>query len=80
MGTSEVGAIEGVDRSVAVEVVPGDVEAMAGAIARLLEVLSAGGAGELRSLARSEAERLFAPEVVCERISDALERLAGSGE
>jgi glycosyltransferase involved in cell wall biosynthesis len=74
VATSEVGAIEGVDRSVVSEVQPGDVEAMAGAIASMLERMRANPT-EMRAKARSEAERLFAPEVVCEQISGALERL-----
>jgi len=74
VATSEVGAIEGVDRSVAAEVAPGDAEAMARAIVAVLERLRADPAAT-RSLARAEAERLFAAEVVCERVSAALQRL-----
>jgi len=44
------------------------------AIVEMLGRLREDPAG-LRSHARSEAERLFAPEVVCERISAALQRL-----
>jgi glycosyltransferase involved in cell wall biosynthesis len=75
VATSEVGAIEGVDRSVVSEVSPGDVDGIAGSITRLLHALDAGPV-ELRRKARSEAERLFAPDVVCEQISLVLERLA----
>jgi glycosyltransferase involved in cell wall biosynthesis len=74
VGTSEVGAIEGVDRAVAVTVAPGDVEAMADALVELLERLCADPAG-VRAMAHAEAQRLFAPELVCQRISAALERL-----
>jgi glycosyltransferase involved in cell wall biosynthesis len=74
IATSEVGAIEGVDRSVVAEVQPGDVDAMAGSIARLLNALEL-DAAVIRATAREEAERLFAPEVVCEQISAALHRL-----
>jgi glycosyltransferase involved in cell wall biosynthesis len=74
LATSEVGAIEQVDRSVAAEVAPGDVEGMATALASLLGRLRADPSG-VRSRARAEAERLFAPAVVCEEISTALERL-----
>ena len=74
VATSEVGSIEGVDRSVAAEVQPGDVEGMATAITTMLERLRAKPA-ETRSLARAEADRRFAPDVVCEQISDALEKL-----
>lgn len=74
VGTSEVGSIEAIDRSVAAEVAPGDVEGMAGAIAEMLQRLRESPA-ETRALARSEAERRFARDVVCGQISDALEAL-----
>ncbi len=74
VGTSEVGAIEGVDRAVVAEVAPGDVAAMADAIERLIGELETDGAA-LRATARREAERLFATGHVCEQISDALQAL-----
>lgn len=74
VGTSEVGALEGVDRSVAAEVAPGDVRAMASEIMLTLDRVRADPAGT-RELARAEAERLFAPALVCEQISAALETL-----
>jgi glycosyltransferase involved in cell wall biosynthesis len=74
VATSEVGAIEGVDRAVLGEVAPSDVAAMASAIAAMIAKLAA-DAPRMRSAARAEAERLFAPELVCEQISDALEAL-----
>lgn len=74
VATSEVGAIERVDRSVAAEAEPGDVEAMVAAITEMLDRLRADPAGT-RASARAEAERLFVPEVVCEQVSAALERL-----
>lgn len=78
VASSEVGAIEGVERTVVAEVAPGDIAGMASAIATTLERLAANPA-ELRSAAHAEAERLFAPEVVCRQISRALERLVGAG-
>ena len=74
VGTSEVGAIEGVERSVVTEVEPGDVEAMAAAIVATLGRLEREGE-RIHAVARAEAQRLFAPEVVCERISAALVEL-----
>jgi glycosyltransferase involved in cell wall biosynthesis len=74
VGTSEVGAIENVDRTVAAEVAPGDVEAMAAAIVAMLEYERA-RPQQMRSLARAEAGRLFAPEVVCAQIDAALAEL-----
>ncbi|HXB65457.1 MAG TPA: glycosyltransferase family 4 protein [Solirubrobacteraceae bacterium] len=76
VATSEVGAIEGVDRAVVGEVAPGDVEGMADAIEALLARLAADPHG-VRAAARAEAERLFAPEVVCAQLSRALGRLVG---
>jgi glycosyltransferase involved in cell wall biosynthesis len=74
VATSEVGAVEGVDRRVVTEVEPGDVQGMATALVAMLdEVRSA--PSETRALARAEAHRLFAPERVCEMISLALEEL-----
>jgi len=74
VATSEVGAIEQIDRSVVYEVDPGDVAGMAQAIVELIERL-ASEAPAMRAIARSEAERRFAPDVVCAQISTALERL-----
>lgn len=74
VASTEVGAIEGVDGSVLSAVGPGDVEGMVAAIVTMLDRLRA-GPGELRAKARAEAERLFAPELVCEQISAALERV-----
>jgi glycosyltransferase involved in cell wall biosynthesis len=79
VASSEVGAIEGVERTVLIEVAPGDVAGMATAIATLLQRIEA-NPRELRSAARAEAERLFAPEVVCGRISHALEALVSARE
>jgi glycosyltransferase involved in cell wall biosynthesis len=78
IGTSEVGAIERVDRSVAAEVPVGDAQAMATAIVEMLDRVRT-DAARMRATARDEAERLFAPEVVCEQISTALERLVAGG-
>ncbi len=75
VATTEVGAIEQVDRAVAAATAPGDVEGMAAAIIAMLERLRADPAGT-RARARAEAERLFSPKVVCEQISSALVRLA----
>jgi glycosyltransferase involved in cell wall biosynthesis len=74
VATSEVGAIEGVDRSVVRELAPGDAAGMAAAIVGLLEALQEDPRA-MRSVARSEAERLFAPDVVGDALSSALERL-----
>jgi glycosyltransferase involved in cell wall biosynthesis len=76
IATSEVGSIDRLDRSVAAEVEPGDIEGMADAVEQMLERLRT-APGPTRALARAEAERRFARDVVCEQISDALEALVG---
>ena len=73
VATTEVGAIEQVDRSAAAAVAPGDVPGMAAAILATLERLGS-DPRQLRSLARAEAQRLFAPERVSLEISAALQR------
>jgi glycosyltransferase involved in cell wall biosynthesis len=78
VATSEVGAIEGVDSAVVGEACPGDVPGIAAAVTKMLARLHE-HPGEIRSKARAEAQRLFAPAVVCEQISDALERLVVGG-
>lgn len=76
VATSEVGAIEQVDRAVAAEARPGDVQALTRAVLEQLERLRADPA-RVRARARAEAERLFAPEVVGREVSQALLELAG---
>lgn len=74
VATTEVGAIEEVDRSVAAVVAPGDVAALTEAIEDTLDRLSA-DAPAIRSHARAEAQRLFASEKVCDEIAAALATL-----
>jgi glycosyltransferase involved in cell wall biosynthesis len=74
VATSEVGAIEAVDRTVVSEVAPGDVSAMASAVQEMLARVRS-SPEEISATARAEAERLFAPATVCARISNALEEL-----
>lgn len=79
VATTEVGAIEDVDRSVAAETEPGDIEGMARAIVAIVSQLRDNPTG-VRSLARAEAQRLFAPDVVCQEISTLLQQVAGGVE
>lgn len=74
VATSEVGSIEDVDRAVVGEVGVGDIPAMASAIESMLGRVKQ-DAARMRVIARAEAERRFARDVVCGQISDALERL-----
>lgn len=75
VATTEVGAIEDVDPRVATAVAPGDVEAMVSAIVRMLERLE-DERTTMTEIARAEAKRLFAPEVVCNKLSAVLCDLA----
>lgn len=77
VATTEVGAIEQVDRRVATAVPPGDVEAMARAVVELAARMRSDEREEISALAITEAKRLFAPEVVCRQIAGALETLVG---
>ncbi|MCW3031810.1 MAG: glycosyltransferase [Solirubrobacterales bacterium] len=74
IGTSEVGAMEQLSPAVATLTRPGDPEQMAAAVVAMLDRLAADPAG-MRAAARAEAERLFAPEIVCAGVSSALARL-----
>jgi glycosyltransferase involved in cell wall biosynthesis len=76
VATDEVGAIEGIDPSVGATVRPGDVEGIVTAIVAMLERLR-NEPQATRSLARAEAERRYAPELVCREVADALETLVG---
>jgi glycosyltransferase involved in cell wall biosynthesis len=76
VGTTEVGAIERVDRSVAAAVPVGDPEAIADALVEMVQRLRTDQVA-IAALATHEARRLFAPEVVCATIADALGELAG---
>jgi glycosyltransferase involved in cell wall biosynthesis len=71
VGTSEVGAIEGVDRTVAARVAPAQPAAIADALVATLERVRE-DPQRMRELARSEAERLFAPDVICATIAAGL--------
>jgi hypothetical protein len=59
---------------VVTEVRPGDVDGMVTAIAAILK-RSPMSRQQARMTAQAEAARLFTPEVVCSRISTALQRL-----
>jgi glycosyltransferase involved in cell wall biosynthesis len=78
VATSEVGAIEGIDRRVITEVELGDVSGMAAAVVRLLADTRSQPL-EMRSLARCEAARAFDAGMVCVKISSALEELVDNG-
>jgi glycosyltransferase involved in cell wall biosynthesis len=72
VGTSEVGAMEGTSVGIATEIVPvADAGALANAVETLLARLR-DDPDAVRLAARRDAERLFAADIVCRRISGAL--------
>ena len=77
VASTEVGAIENVDRSVAAALEPGDIAGMTTAITAMIDS-SRAHPQQTQARARAEAARLFAPERVCGEISLALERLVAS--
>ena len=76
VASDEVGAAEGVDSDCCRVFPAGDMDAFEAAVRGVLRAIHAGGRARLSALARSEAERLFAPDVVArslrEVISEAL--------
>ncbi len=78
VATTEVGAVEDVDRAVAAAVAPGDVEGMTDAIVAMLERLRE-APEQTRAKARAEAQRLWSSELVCDRVSAALEAVVAGG-
>jgi glycosyltransferase involved in cell wall biosynthesis len=77
VATTEVGAIEGTSPMATEVVAPGDAEALADGLEKILKRLR-GDVRGVRLAARSDAERLFAPETVCAQISDALRDLVAA--
>ena len=74
VATPEVGAIEGTSRLSTITAPVGDPEALADAVEAMLERLQRDPQA-VHNAARADAERLFSPDVICQKISDVLERL-----
>jgi len=79
VASTEVGATEGMSEEVLTAVAPSDIAGIVEALTAMLERLREAPA-ETRARARAEAERMFSPELVCGRISTALEGLVESYE
>lgn len=71
VATNEVGAAENVSPQCCIVVPAGDIDALEKGVREMLDRLD-GDALALRHTARSEAERLFAPETIAELVMDAL--------
>jgi glycosyltransferase involved in cell wall biosynthesis len=76
VASDEVGATEGPDPRCCRVFPAGDIDAFESAVREMVATLAAGRAGELRGLARAEAERLFAPQIVAAELARCLERVA----
>ncbi|MEJ7787313.1 MAG: glycosyltransferase family 4 protein [Solirubrobacteraceae bacterium] len=76
ISSNEVGATENVDPRVATRLAAGDAEALSTALRELLAtVQDAAAETTLRAIARSEAERLFAPDVVGRQLASELKAM-----
>lgn len=71
--TDEVGAGEDIDPRCLTAVPAGDVDALEAAVRARIDEAAEGRAAAARRIARAEAERRFAPAVVCAGIADALQ-------
>jgi glycosyltransferase involved in cell wall biosynthesis len=76
VASDQVGATEGVDRRVCRVFACGNLDAFEASVRRLVDDLRAGGRSGLRVLARSEAERLFAPDAVAKQLVDVFSAVA----
>lgn len=76
--TDEVGAAEGVSAECCATVPAGDVDALEKAVRAMLERLAGEEGPVMRRVARTEAERLFAPDHVARLAFDALSLAAGT--
>jgi glycosyltransferase involved in cell wall biosynthesis len=69
--TDEVGAAEGIDPRCITVVPAGDIDALERAVRSRIDDVLAGRDEAARAVARAEAERRFAPTVVCAALADA---------
>lgn len=72
IATDEVGASEGIDPTCLTVVPADDVDALEAAVRARVAEVRAGAAGPARTMARAEAERRFAPALVCQAVAAAL--------
>lgn len=68
VASDEVGAAENVDRRCCRVFPAGDLDCFERTVRRLLGDLTSADAVEMKTLARREAERLFAPDLICRRL------------
>jgi glycosyltransferase involved in cell wall biosynthesis len=73
--SDEVGASEDVDARCAYRFPAGDLAGFESAVRAMTDAISNGQRDRLRSLARREAVRLFAPEKICRALVDTFDRV-----
>lgn len=73
--SDQVGASEGVDHRCCRRFAAGDLVGLEAAVCAMGAAVEGDGRGELRRLARREAERLYAPDVVCAALLDVFARV-----
>jgi glycosyltransferase involved in cell wall biosynthesis len=76
VASDEVGAVEGVDPRVCRVFPAGDLDEFESTVREMVATLAEARGRELGELARAEAERLFAPDVVASELARCLERAA----
>jgi glycosyltransferase involved in cell wall biosynthesis len=77
IASDEVGAIKGIDEHVCSVFPAGDMDAFEAAVRDMVRRVEAGMNGDVSHLARSEAKRLFSPELVAASLLAELKRAGG---
>lgn len=75
VASDAVGAVDGVDPSVCTACAAGDLDALEAAVRLMLERMRSPERGAIRRLARAEAERLMAPELMAARLLDEVKKV-----
>jgi glycosyltransferase involved in cell wall biosynthesis len=78
VASDRVGATEGVSRRVCRVFPSGSIDALEANVRTLLDELRAGERSTMRDLARAEAERLFAPDVVARQLVEVFTAVAAA--
>ena len=76
VASDEVGAIDGVDARVCRSFPSGDLDAFEASVRELIQDLERGDGESLKTLARAEAERLFDPAIVVQKLRAELASVA----
>ncbi len=72
VATDEVGAVDGVDPAVCAVIAPGDLDALEASVRAMLARMRSPERTAIRRLARAEAQRLMAPDLIAARLLDEL--------